>query len=302
MLDTTFHYYPAQIKKPKPLGTVTLEQFIEAHKNPKDNIRKTFEEIAACEARGDLARKGELKTNNLFYFTPSIFTDGQGRAYCNITGFTGILVFEFDHINNAEAFKQFLFNAIPSIICAYLGPSKKSVKFLLKIPKVNTIEEYKQYFYGIAFYMEKYNGFDGSNQNPALPLFISWDENLLYREDAETWTQKGVKLGEFDYNSEAGEADFLLEEVTDQHLQSVKNVIKGAIDKIVDNGWPQLRSSVLAAGGFCGAGYISEEDMEEWLIECVGKNDYLQKDIKGYTRNIKKFLKEGIKKPMLLKD
>ena len=107
-----FQYYPANVKITKSLGELTLEQFIESVRNPKDKIKKCFLEIQAAAENGDEELKAKLKTENLYYFTPSVYTDGEGRSYSNIIDFTGLMVVEFDKVDFAEELKHYIFNDI----------------------------------------------------------------------------------------------------------------------------------------------------------------------------------------------
>ena len=66
-----------------------------------------------------------------------------------------------------------------------------------------TTDEFKSYFYGMAYFLEKYEGFDPSTQNCILPLYLSIDPDLLYRDNAETWTKRGLKLDEFKVTNRA---------------------------------------------------------------------------------------------------
>lgn len=296
-LDTTFSFYPARIHITQPLGTVTLHQFIEAQRNPKQSIKDVFNQIAQAEEDKDFKLKSDLKTNNLFYFNPCIQTDGLGRSYSNIKAFTGILALDIDHINNAEGFKQFLFNEFKSCICAYLSPSKKGVKALIRIPVVDSVDEFKSYFYGIASQLECYDGFDGSPQNPSLPLFLSWDENILWREDAEVWSMRGEKLGEFPTSVVSFEP---LTEVNEEDREEVKSIVQRMVNKISDSGHFILRSASLLIGGFCGAGYISYEEAEDFMYELIEDNDYLSQKSSGYKKTAAQMILKGIDAPILL--
>ncbi len=195
MLDSLkLHYYPARVESKKPIGSVTLKYLLKALKDPNDRIKRIFKLIAKAEIYDNMKRKATLKQNNLYYFTPCVNLDGNGRGYKNIVSFTGLAVLDFDHIEDAEEFKIYFFNKYKWTIGAFLSPSKKGVKFLVKIPLVNSVDEFKSYYYGLGLVLDKYKGWDGTGQNCVLPLFISWDPNTLHREDAEIFNIKGKKL------------------------------------------------------------------------------------------------------------
>jgi hypothetical protein len=297
-----FDYYPGKVNIVKPLGTVSLRQFIEAQKSPKPSIVGVFKRIAQAEASGDKAMKAYLKQNKLFYFNPCITLDGQGRSYSNITGFTGIAVLDFDHIEFAEEFRDALFERMKCIIAAYVSPSKKGVKFLVRIPVVDTVEEYKSYFYGLAYFMERFDGFDGCNQNPALPLFLSWDPDIKFREDPSIWDKKGEKIDEFP--NEAPEGFEPVEEVTDSKVKKVLSQIKYNIDKADEEGvgHVNVRNAGLIAGGYVAGGYLTEEQATTHAYDFMDNSDYLQKGLNNYKKTFRQMLVRGQVVPILLKE
>lgn len=298
MQEVSFFYYPANVHIPTPLGRVTFAQFLKANKEPKDEIVSLFSQIEEATKKGDLELKGKLK-EKLFYFTPCVETDGIGRCYSNIRGFTGLMVLDFDKLDNAPAFKQFLFDNLKCVVAAYLSPSKKGCKFIVRIPKCQTIDEFKSYFYGLGFYMEKYEGFDPSTQNCILPLYLSYDPELLYREDAEVWDIKGEKLDEFKVFE--GEIE-VLEDVSEEERARVKKIIKGSMDKIVDTAHYIVRSTALCGGGYVASGYYSQEEMEDMIIDMIEKNEYCKKNLSGYKKTAKEMIVKGMKSPLYLKD
>jgi hypothetical protein len=297
MNDISFFYYPADVTIPKPIGKVTFEQFLKANKTPKGEIVSLFEQISAATNAGDSELKHKLKSK-LYYFTPCVQTDGNGRCYANITSFTGLAILDFDKLDDAPAFKQFLFNAMPSIVAAYMSPSKKGCKFVVKIPICKTTDEFKSYFYGLAYYLEKYEGFDPSTQNCILPLYLSIDPDLLYRENAETWTERGYKLDEFKVFT--GEIE-VLENISDKDKSRVKTILTRSMEKIVDSGHFIVRSTALCAGGYVASGYYTQEEMENMIFEMIENNDYCKKNTRGYKQTAREMITKGMKSPLYLK-
>lgn len=298
MNNTSFFYYPADVTIPKPLGSVTLKQFLRANKNPSPDISGIFEQISAATLSGDRELKDKLKSK-LYYFTPCVQTDGNGRCYANIIGFTGLMVLDFDKLENAPAFKQFLFDAIPSIVAAYMSPSKKGCKFIVKIPICKTTDEFKSYFYGMGSYLEKYEGFDPSTQNCILPLYLSVDPDLLYREDAETWTERGYKIDEFKVHT--GEIE-VLDNISDKDRNRIKTILTRSMEKIVDSGHFIVRSTALCAGGYVASGYYTQQEIEEILFSLIADNDYCKKNLRGYKQTAKEMIIKGMKSPLYLKN
>ena len=298
MNNISFFYYPADIRIPTPIGRVTFQQFLKANKSPKGEIVSLFEQIEEATKKGDLELKSKLK-EKLYYFTPCVETDGIGRCYSNIRSFTGLAVLDFDKLPDAPAFKQFLFDNLKCIVAAYLSPSKKGCKFIVRIPKCQTIDEFKSYFYGLGFYMEKYEGFDPSTQNCILPLYLSIDPDLLYREDAEVWDIKGEKLDEFKVFE--GEIE-VLDNITEDDRDRVKSIVRRSMGKIIDSGHYIVRSTALSAGGYVASGYYTQEEMEDLIYELIDNNDYCKKNLRGYKQTAKEMIIRGMKSPLYLRD
>jgi hypothetical protein len=290
-----FQYFSNNIGSTKPIGYLTLKQFIQAHRNPKAETKAVFEQIAICETKGDMERKAESKQNNLYFFTPCVNLNG-GRKYADIINFTGLLVLDFDHIDNAVAMKEHLFNEYEFVVCAWLSPSKKGVKALVKIPEPSDIKDFKRSFNAITEIMEIYDGFDVCNKNAVLPLFQSYDPDLLYRDDATTFEGK-KEVEEYKYEAPLNP---IIIDPSEKDKQSVLNIITHSINKIQDEGHPQLRGASIMLGGYVASGYVSFYEAEQWIYNLIESNGYLRKGITGYKKTASWGINEGTKRQLTL--
>lgn len=298
-MTAIFQYYSNEIHSSTPLGYVSLQEFLHSHKHPKPDVIELFEKIKQCTDNGDAQGKAKLK-EKLYAFTPCVRVKKDGkRRYSDIVAFTGILVLDFDKIDNASDINEFLFSQYFEVIAAWLSPSRKGVKAFVKIPIVQSIDEFKSYYYGIAEEMDQYNGFDPSGQNAVLPLYLSYDSELLFRNDAETWTKKGLKINDFTSTS-------TVQRLPDNYKPSgdderrILNMIKKGMDKIVDNGHPQLRSLCLSIGGYIANNYISEAVALGEINQLIQTHGYLKKGVKGYQQTAKWAINIGKNKPLTL--
>lgn len=298
ILDTEFQYYPSRVNAVKPLGKLNLRQLIESIKKPKPHIEKVFKEIQIATEKNDLKLKDKLKQENLYYFTPSVMFDGNNRSYENVIEYNELMVFEFDKITFADELKYYLFNKMESIVCAFVSPSKKGVKFIIRIPKPKDEIEYKEYFCGLAYYLDQIEGFDISNYNPLLPLFLSMDRDILVRENPKVWNIKGEKIHAFK-PIDLSEIE-LVENITEDDKKFVINIISKKINSIIDNAHGQLRATSLLLGGYVSSGYISVSEAESLLEDLVRSNAYMSKGTKNYIRTARHFLSEGFKAPLTL--
>ncbi len=290
-LDTKLQYFPNDIKQTRPLGELTLYQWLYSIKHPKESVMQLFKDIEQASAVGDLKTKAKLK-KSLYYVVPSTFSDGQGRSYSNIENFTGLLVIDVDglEVEYAKEFKEYLFYTYPFFIAVYLSPSRKGVKGLVRIPICKTVEEYKGYYNGLMSIMQEYKGMDFATGNCVLAHFITYDHSLLYRLDAVEWKGIGMRIDEFKVSNET------LEELTDidpKDVEGIKLMLQRMMAKIdvEQQGHLILRNTSLIAGGLTR--YIPMDEMQEYMFELIDNSSYLQKGLHGYRKTCMQMLKLG---------
>jgi hypothetical protein len=294
--DITFQVYRQPITNIFPKQFISLDQFLEYTRNPPHRIVNVFAQIATAEETGNKELKAELKQTHLLYFTPCVEVNPK-RNYESIVRFTSLLVLDFDHIGNAQEFKEYLFNQYPAIIAAWLSPSKHGVKALVQIPIVETVEAFKQYYFGIAAEMEQYNGFDPSGQNSVLPLFQSYDPELLYRDDPDTWQVKGSKRNDFTASPVKPRPNI---NHSDRDKETIVKMINSGFAHVCDYGHPPLRSLCIAIGGYIAAGYIDEGEAMQYINYGIETHPYLKKGISGYKKTAQWAIRIGQQKPLSL--
>ena len=294
--SVSFQFFPAKIWEAQPLGELTLRQFLEVHKTPKQSTVDVIEQIKIAAKNGDLKLKDSLKQNNLYSFIPSVKLDGGGRGLINIVDYNPVMLVEFDKIDHAKELKERLFNNLKSVIAAWISPSGRGLKVLVRIRKPKSVEEYKEYFCGLAYYLSQYEGFDGVNYNIVLPTFLSYDREILIREDAEEWTQRGNKTNFFDVNAPI---DFEIPtDIDDEYTQKVINKVTFLINRIEDNGHTQLLSISTLLGGWVGFKLISLEKADALICDLIQSNNYLSKNIKGYCKTAREMIRRGALSPI----
>ena len=292
MKDIVFNYYPANIKDTNSIGLLSLERFIKSVKNPKQETKHIFEQIKLADERKDQAEKQRLKSK-LYYFTPCVVVNSK-RVYTDINKFTGLITLDFDKLDEdyAVEFKQALFNEHKFIVACWLSASKRGVRAFVKIPVCNSIVEFKQYFMALEFELGIYKGFDTAPKNCVLPLFMSYDENILYRNDYTIWNKKHIPIEKPKIESYSHYFN------NDDFSQKVVNTIKKAIDKITDNGHPQLRAAAYALGGYVGAGYFQETDAIKLINDLIDNNNYLKQKHDIYKKTALTMIRKGFTEPL----
>jgi len=136
MTDIKFPFYSGYIRNPHVMGYISLQKFIEVHKKPDEKTLEIIEQIGVAREQGNSKLKDKLK-QRLNAFTPSVFIDlGETRKYKNIKAFTGLMQIDLDKIptqQEAINLKEHIFHTHEEIVCAYLSPSQRGVKALMKI-------------------------------------------------------------------------------------------------------------------------------------------------------------------------
>ena len=293
--SVSFQWYDADIKKVKPKGDITLRQFINSVITPKDSLKETFNKIEEASIAGNKELKAELK-KGLFAVTPCVQIQGI-RNYESIKSFNNILIIEYDDIEYADILRDYIFEKFDSCVFSFLSPSKGGCKFIFRIKPVNTIIEFKELFWGLAYELDKFINLDWSGSNPCLPLFISWDKDAKTRENPTEWNRRGYKEGSF----VAFEGDFESpEDINEEDKLEVINKITYLFNKIESNGHPQVVRYSCLLSGYVGSSYISFDEAQDLVYELIENNDYLSKDINNYKVTAKTMLVKCLGSPVLL--
>lgn len=288
--NPTFSYFANDIKASGKLGDVRLSQMIRAIKNPKPEIMQAMLNVAYYSEMKDEISRNYWKTK-LYSFTPAVQVF-QKRQYNDIQNFTGLMPIDFDKFESkefAKEFKECLFDTFDSIIACWLSSSKLGVRALVKIPIVDSTSQFKEYFEGFKQHAGALKGFDSAPKNCVLPLFLSHDPELLFRDDYTTWTQK--KLPEPPQHIGVWE----FPEVDNDKVFSK---IKKAIDNITDNGHPQLRAAAFTLGGYVGGGSVDYSDSITFIENMIDCNAYLSQKAEVYKKTAKEMINKGQLKPI----
>lgn len=298
--EIIFPYYSGNIYNSLVLGHVTIEQFIHSHKHPKKNIINIINKIKEATELNDIKLKRELK-QHLYSFTPSVYINiGKSRKYENVLKWTGLMQLDFDKIpdiNTAKELKNYIFEQREIITC-YLSPSGTGVKALMLIKKPEDKNHYKAIHKAMVSKYEELSYLDLATKNAMLPLFLSIDKNILSRSinkciiwSDESWDKPNyIRLNDTKNNKENKFSN-------NYYKNKTLRILKEKIEKIIDNGHPQVRSAALILGSRVSAGYIDIHTAQYEIENLIKNNNYLSKGISGYLSTALWGISEGHKNP-----
>lgn len=297
MFNHVCQYYSGNIYDATPKGTITLKKMLMSIKNPKPNMVDLIDRI---RHETDKGKRSLLKTK-LVAFTPCAYVRNGSRKYDNITGFTQVMTFDFDGLPSEEysdEFKNELFKKYPFIYACWKSASGKGVRGLVRIPKVKSTDEFKNRFNALEEVLGIYKGWDSAPKNCILPLFYSIDTNLLIREFPDKFFDiiNPNEVAKMRKNF----ADTFATISDDKKYNRVVKITTSGINKITDNGHPQLRGVAVALGGYVGGGYLSEIDAINLIDALIESNNYLSIKPNVYKRTARQMIKYGINKPLEL--
>lgn len=286
-----FSYYNGNIKDSTVIGITNLAEMFNAIVNTDDKTLAVLREIRSTT---DATHKARLKTR-LKGYSPCVVCSGS-RRYENITTFSGLLALDFDKLESVQyamEFRDYLFNEYPFVYGTWLSSSGKGVRGIVRIPACTTIDEFKSRFSAIEQDLGVYQGFDTAPKNAVLPLFQSHDPDMKMRDDAVTYTKT--------YIPPLPPPKQRIPIVVDSKVtKKVIDIVTSAIDKIDDNGHPQLRGASYALGGYVGAGYIDEYEAVSLIENLIESNRYLSIKPEVYKTTARTMIKKGQHQPLYL--
>lgn len=302
--DIKISFYSGNIRFTKCMGFVTLDRFINSIKNPKKNLSDIFDKIEEASALGKSALKRELK-HKLYSFTPTALVGRSSkRSYKNLADLNPIMQIDLDKIPDKDiaiSLKHYIFENDDRIICAFLSPSRLGVKALMRIKKPRDVEHYKAIHKAVSKEYEQYGYFDEATNNAILPMFLSRDYDILYRDFSECSEFTDEDWSKPEYVNLVSNQPQLQIQNLDYYTKKVVTILEKRINSIVDNGHPQVRTAALILGSRISAGYIDKIDAENLITNLIISNSYLSKGVKGYLDTAKWGINQGLKNPKYFK-
>lgn len=259
-------YFIGGITSVVPKGTISLDFMLNSIKKPSNKMNALINDIRIATETGDKERKTILKSK-LPYFTPAV--NLTYRNYQSIVSFNGLGVLDFDKLESTEIaiiLKNDLFEKYKSIISVWLSASGHGVRAIFKIPVVQNVQEYKEYYKSFALEMQQYQGYDNACINPIQPLYYSFDNEILIRKNPIIWNNK--------IDTKLKRKRIIIKD----NFENTENLIKYAknrISNIQEDGHPILFNIVKNCQKYIDGGLVSRDEAVNILKEMINENDYL---------------------------
>jgi len=301
-MSIQFPYYSGNIKLTNVLGHVSLERFIQSIKSPNKNMLELFNQISL---EHDKTKRRELKWG-LYSFTPSVMIDkGKKRRLDNVVDFNPIIQIDIDNLDSVDEairVRGELFN-FDWCLTAFLSPSKKGVKGLMLVNKATSLLQFKAIYKSLLKNFEHFKGLDFATKNAVLPLFLSYDKDILCRDigDCAVYTDEdwSVDNGLIPTTSTT---TTIYDKSEDRLKNRVLSNARYSVENIIDNGHPQIMRAALIMGSRIAAGYIDQQTGTYHIINLMQNNSYLKKNVKGYEKTILWGIEKGMINPIRFKD
>lgn len=292
MFNPRFSYCIGNIMSAKVRGDVSLCIWLNRIRTPS---QKMVDAISLVRKARNEAEKSEYKSK-LPSVTPATYFDkGSSRRYDNIKGFTGIAMLDFDKIENAPEFRDYLFDTYEFIVASWLSSSGKGCRAIVRIPVSKSTDEFKLRFKAIEKVFRQYYGFDTATKNCVLPLYYSIDAEIkfnLHRNEVFTDIVSPPPI------TEPAPVDW--KKPSEYKAKWAMSNTEKAIGKITDNGHPQLVKAASALGGYVGAGYLNESEAIGFINALIDSNAYLSIKPDVYKKTAIQMIKKGQLNPLTL--
>lgn len=158
---------------------------------------------------------------------------------------SGLMTIDIDKVNPSEIKSKFINE--PWLFSMFVSPSGYGLKLLVKIPKVKTDKEYKEYY---SAFEAKYPEVDSSGKDISRACFFSYDPDIYINKNATEWTTKKTPEITFSKLTKQVQNDYGI-------ANRILNIIREAVP---GEKHTKIRNASVLMGGYVEAGKISYEE------------------------------------------
>lgn len=158
---------------------------------------------------------------------------------------SGLMTIDIDKVDTKQVKDKF--KGKPWLFSMFTSPSGHGVKLLVKIPRVNSDKEYKEYY---SAFESEYKEVDSSGKDISRACFFSYDPDIYINKDAVEWNKKKSDEVAFSKLTKQVKNDYSL-------ANRVLNIIRNAVD---GEKHFKIRNASILMGGYVEAGKLSYEE------------------------------------------
>lgn len=209
------------------------------------------------------------------------------RSKTGLIESSGFLTLDFDKMSLQELIdKRRELKNLPFTYAVFRSPSGKGLKALVRIPKVASDAEYKDYYRGVK---SKIDGLDDSGKDISRACFWCYDPEIYIHKHAVEFTEKILEEEISPIRKQHAVSEKTNYNIANGVLSLIRNAQKGERhDKI-------LKASILM-GGYVAGGEVKYEDAERMLID---ESNAVNPDDRAVNeKTVYDGLNEGSKKPL----
>jgi len=168
-------------KTSTPLKNTSVFKVLESIKS--DSFKSV---IAKIRIEPDKKLRDELKIKLPLATFCGTFTV---RNHKEMIASAGLACLDYDHVPNLNELKDKV-NNDSYTFASFVSPSGDGLKVLVKIPKVNNDDDYKDYYHELQKHYDQYGKTDPATKSIANSCFLSYDPELYTSSDSELFANK----------------------------------------------------------------------------------------------------------------
>ena len=225
---------------------------------------------------------------NLKASLPSVLFSGifEKRTDKGLKTHSGVVVLDFDHIENIQGFKSAICND-EFTYAAFISPSGDGLKVLVRIPAEP--KDHERHYMAL---MKKYPELDPTSRNISRVCYISHDSDIYINHQAKIFTDKVDRV------TQVTEKEIIHTIDTDyKSAQIACDIIRDSVDGTKHH---SLIKASRLMGGFIAGGIVEEfEGIRLLELEINKKNP---DDFKSACKTIQDGIDYGKREPILKKE
>lgn len=263
------------VRQPSNCQHVPLSKVLAHFKN------KDKHDIEALRAEEDKEKQNEMKLN-----LPVVIFGGKfsERKNSGLEEASGLVVLDFDCKSKAESQKIKSIISNDKYIFAYFSSTRGlGWKALVQIPKVESDEEFKEYWHAID---DRYPDVDAACKDICRACFYSYDPDLVVNNDAEVFTDKRKPNMQKATQKVSGSTNYA-------KMNKALNVIRKAT---VGERHNKILAASRLAGGWVASGIVDYQEAQRLLEKEAYRKD--PDDYETNKRAVEDGLDHGMRDPL----